>query len=110
MARARILLAFVLTLLLAAAQVPGPAPFPTPPMPGDEPEKRLPDGRSLNDVRAKAAYESSLDDARKLVKDAEDLKTEIEKNDRYVVSVSAIKKTEEIEKLAKRIRGRMKQL
>ena len=40
---------------------------------------------------------------------AEELKTELEKNDRYVVSLAAIRKTEEIEKLAKRIRGRLKQ-
>ena len=39
---------------------------------------------------------------------AEGLETELEKNDIYVVSVSSIKKTDEIEKLAKRIRGRLK--
>ena len=33
---------------------------------------------------------------------------ELEKNDRYVVSVSELRKTEDIEKLAKRIRGRLK--
>jgi hypothetical protein len=39
---------------------------------------------------------------------SEELKIELEKNDRHVLSVSAVKKTEEIEKLAKKIRGRMK--
>ncbi len=98
--------ASVLTLWLAAAQAPDHIPISPPP--GEEPEKRLPDGRSLNNLRAKEAYESSLKDAQALVSAAEELKAEIEKNDRWVVSVSAIKKTEEIEKLAKRIRGRMK--
>ena len=73
MSRVRILLASILALWLAAAQAP--APFPMPPAPGEEPEKRLPDGRSLDNERAKLAYQSSLEDAQKLVKDAEDLKS-----------------------------------
>ncbi len=98
--------ASVLTLWLAAAQVPDH--IPVSPTPDEETEKRLPDGRSITNLRAKEAYESSLKDAQALVSAAEELKAQIEKNDRWVVSVSAIKKTEQIEKLAKRIRGRMK--
>jgi hypothetical protein len=49
-----------------------------------------------------------LADARDLVKTAQELQSELEKNNRYVVSISEIRKTEEIEKLAKRIRGRLK--
>ena len=69
----------------------------------------MPDGRSKKEAIAKAAYLDSLEDAKKLMAAAEELKTELEKNDRYVVSLAAIRKTEEIEKLAKRIRGRLKQ-
>lgn len=69
----------------------------------------MPDGRSKKEAIAKAAYLDSLDDTKKLIAAAEELKTELEKNDRYVVSLAAIRKTEEIEKLAKRIRGRLKQ-
>ena len=43
-----------------------------------------------------------------LMKLSEELRMELEKNDKNVLSLAAIKKTEEIEKLAKRIRGRMK--
>ena len=51
---------------------------------------------------------SMIEDARELVKLAEDLESQLEKNDRYVVSLSSIRATEDIEKLAKRIRGRLK--
>jgi ATP-dependent helicase/DNAse subunit B len=56
----------------------------------------------------KAEHEKSLEDAAQLIKLSEDLKIELEKGGRHVISVSAYKKTEEIEKVAKRIRGRMK--
>src|SRR5947209_4254525 len=69
---------------------------------------RLPSGKLQSDAIAQADYESGLDDAHKLAKLAEDLSAEMEKNDRFVVSMSVIKKTEEIEKLAKRIRTRLK--
>jgi hypothetical protein len=36
------------------------------------------------------------------------LKEELEKNDRHVLSLTSLKKTEEIEKLAKRIRSRLR--
>ncbi len=71
-------------------------------------DMRLPNGKSQRDAILKADYEKSLEDSRDLVKLAEDLKTELEKNDYMVVSVSEIRKTEEIEKLAHRIRGRLK--
>ncbi len=56
----------------------------------------------------KSDHAKSIEDSGKLLDLAEELKAEIEKNDRHVLSVSAYKKAEEIEKLAKRIRGRMK--
>jgi len=76
--------------------------------PTDPTKVRLPNGELQSDAIAKADYQSTLDDAHKLAKLADDLSAEIEKDDRYVVSVSAIHKTEEIEKLAKRIRTRLK--
>lgn len=69
---------------------------------------RLPNGQLQSDAIARLEYQNTLDDARKLAKMADDLSAEIEKNDRFVISMSAIKKTEDIEKLAKRIRARMK--
>lgn len=71
---------------------------------------RLPSGKLQKDEILKAEYKKSLQDASDLVKLTQDLKAEMEKNGRYVVSVDAIRKTEKIEKLAKRIRSRMKRL
>jgi hypothetical protein len=89
---------------------PGQQPEPTAPLPRPktEDEVRLPNGKSQKEAILKEDYRKSLEDSRDLVKLAEDLQAELEKNDRYVISISEIRKTEEIEKLAKRIRGRLK--
>ena len=85
-----------------------PPPRTPPSRPGSDPDVKLPDGRSQRNAIAKEDYKKSLEDARELVKLAESLQSELEKNDQFVVSVSEIRKTEDIEKLAKRIRGRLK--
>jgi len=79
-----------------------------PPGREEPPDFRLPSGKSQREEILKADHEKSLRDAADLVKAAEDLKVELEKNDRHVLSVSSIEKTEKIEKLAKRIRSRLK--
>ena len=101
--RTRILLALFLALAISAQPPPRPRP-------GDEPpeDARLPNGKLQRDEILKADFQKSLDDARELSKLAEELKTDLEKNDRYVLSIATLKKTEEIEKLAKRIRDRLK--
>ena len=78
--------------------------------PVDDPQRdvTLPNGKSQRDEILKAEREQNLKDAGQLVDLARDLQQEIEKNESYVLSLSAIKKTDEIEKLAKRIRGRMR--
>jgi len=77
-------------------------------LPKREEPVRLPSGKLQSDEILKADHEKSIKDAGELLKLAEDLKIELEKNDAHVLSVGAVKKTEEIEKLAKRIRQRMK--
>ncbi len=95
-------------LLMASGQLPDrPLPDPRNADPHDA-ETRLPNGKLQRDEIVKAEYEKSLQDAAELIKLSEDLKAELEKNTAFVVSIPSIKKTEEIEKLAKRIRGRMK--
>jgi hypothetical protein len=64
--------------------------------------------QSRQEAMLKDDHKKSLEDAAELYKLAEELKIEMEKNDHNVLSMSAMKKTEEIEKLAKRIRGRMR--
>lgn len=87
--------------LTASAQLRSQAPKKEDPI-------RLPDGRSQTEEILKADHQQNLKDAAELLKLAEDLKAELEKNDRHVLSLGLLKKTEDIEKLSKRIRGRMK--
>ena len=60
-----------------------------------------------SDKILKAEYQKSLDDVRELSKLVDDLKIEFEKNDPHVVSLATSKNSEQIEKLAKRIHGRL---
>lgn len=102
----RILLPLVLALALTAQVQQGPPPHPRP---QESPEEtRLPNGKLQRDEILKADYQKSLDDARELSKLADELKLDLEKNDRYVLSIATLKKTEEIEKIARRIRDRLK--
>jgi hypothetical protein len=91
-----------IALLLGVASI---APLRSDPQ---ERPARLPNGRSQTEAILKEDHKKSLEDAAKLLDLAEGLKIELEKNDRHVLSVSSIRKTEEIEKLAKRIRSRLK--
>ena len=74
--------------------------------PPDEEKVRL--KRSQVEAILKADHAKSIQDAGQLVKLAEQLQEELERSDQHVLSMTALKKTEEIEKLAKRIRNRMK--
>ena len=102
-------LILVTALLALAAQERDPPGRPPGSRTHDDPsEVRLPNGKLQRDEILKADYEKNLEDARQLLKLSEDLKLEIEKDAAFVLSIGAIKKTEEIEKIAKRIRGRIK--
>ena len=69
---------------------------------------RMPNGKLQQDEILKADHEKSVKDAAQLIELAESLKAELEKDESYVLSISSLKKTEEIEKIAKRIRSRLK--
>ena len=77
-------------------------------IPAEEEGRRREMKRSQIEALLKEDHEKSIKDAGELMRLSEELKVELEKSDRHVLSVGAIKKTEEIEKIAKRIRGRMK--
>src|SRR6266705_5474808 len=95
----------LLTLCLAMGQIRQGTPRPRPDRDGDV---ILPNGKSQREEILKADYKKNMEDAAELVKLAEDLRAELEKNDRYIVSVKALKETDDIEKLVKNIRGRLK--
>ena len=73
--------------------------------PADPP---LPTGKLQREMIVKQDYRKNLEDSAELAKLAEDLKTDLENSDKYVVSVKTMKQAEEIEKLARNIRNRLK--
>lgn len=111
----RIFRRVALTLCLSAvfglslAQEPGDLPPTRVPSPTVErPDVRLPSGKSQRDEILKAEHEQNIKDAAKLAEMAGDLKQTLEKEDRFVFSLTTVKKTEDIEKLARKIRIRLR--
>ncbi|MGH9608438.1 MAG: hypothetical protein ACRD34_02085 [Bryobacteraceae bacterium] len=95
-------------LLLGRAQPPD---YPTRlhlPNPGREENPRLPNGKLQKDAIAQQEHKDALKETDQLIKEAKDLKAELEKAGDYVVPVSAIRKTKQIERLARKIRGKLK--
>jgi hypothetical protein len=74
----------------------------------DSQDVQLPNGKSQRDEILKAERDQNIKDAARLVDLAEELQQDIEKNDRYVFSLSTLKKTDDIEKLVKKIRSRIR--
>jgi hypothetical protein len=71
-------------------------------------EAALPPSKSQMEALLKEERKRSIQEAAQLIELAESLKQELEKDDRHVLSLTSLRKTEEIEKLAKRIHGRLK--
>jgi GTP-binding protein EngB required for normal cell division len=95
-------LIFLLLLAIASAQRPHRDPLED-----DKPESaRLKRSQIVEILKMDRA--KSVEDAAQMVKLSEELRDELEKDDKSVLSVTSMKKAEEIEKLAKRIRGRMR--
>jgi len=69
---------------------------------------KLPNGKSQRDEILKSEREENLRDAARLVELSQDLKADLEKNDTFVLSLGTLKKTDDIEKLVKKIRSRMR--
>lgn len=104
--RAAIVVASILLAAFSPAQQLDPRLPRDPSKPGEA--VRLPNGRLQQDEILKADHEKSVKDAAQLIELSESLKKELEKDDSHVLSISSLKKTEEIEKIAKRIRARIK--
>ena len=110
--RVRLCTCFLLLLFLpCAAQNQRQPPTPTqsePNLPADEDEARA---RITHDMEKKAAKErvaALKSDTDKLLKLSIELKTYVDKSDENVLSLDVIKKADEIEKLAKSVKDKMK--
>jgi hypothetical protein len=79
------------------------------PVPGVPPEDvRLPNGKLQRDAILKADYDANVKDARELIDLSKSFELDLEKSDAFVLSLGLLKKLDDIEKLTKRIRGRMR--
>ncbi len=93
-------------LLCSAAAL---AQFPDPASPrAQSEEKRLPNGKLQSEEILKADHEANLKDLDKMKKLVEGVATELTKNKGHVLSLQAVKDLEEVEKISRRVRGRMK--
>ena len=69
---------------------------------------KLPNGKSQKDEIIRADYERNLRDAGELARLSEEIKDDLEKGDRYLVSLKTLKELEDVEKLSKDIRQRLR--
>jgi hypothetical protein len=89
-------------------------PSPLPPVIGrgrrgeDRSDVLLPNGKSQKREILKADFAKSRADAGELVELALQLKQDLDREDPNVLDLRTVKKAEEIEKLAKRIKDRMR--
>ena len=97
------MLVFSLALLGLAQQPPL-----VPPPPGTPSDVTLPNGKSQRDEILKQDHKKNIEDAATISKLADEIGEDLEKNDRYVMSVKTLRKLDEIERLTKAIRGRIK--
>lgn len=86
----------------------GQQPPLLPPPPGTDRDVQLPNGKSQREELMKLDHKKNVEDAATMAKLAEDVSEELEKDDRYVMSLKTLKNLDDIEKLAKGIRGRLK--
>jgi hypothetical protein len=106
----------VLLLLVPAAlatrfvSAQSSAQLPPPLIPPDVPrdDGRLPNGKLQREEILKADYEKSVKDARGLIDLAKSFEEDLEKNDKYVFSLPTMKKLDEMEKVIRRIRDRLR--
>ena len=93
----------LIVVMFASAQDPPPPVFPD-----NTEDVKLPNGTSQRQAILKSEHKKSLEDSAKLVELAGQVQADLDKTDANVVSLKTIKQLEEIEKLSKRIRLRLK--
>lgn len=97
-----------LTLIEGQNLQRGGSAAPAPQTESEAQDVKLPNGKSQRDEILKMERDQNIKDAAQLAQLAEELKEDLEKNDRFVLSLNTLKKTDDIEKLAKKIRSRMR--
>jgi hypothetical protein len=85
-------------------------PLDLPPVvpPGQPRDLKLPNGKSQSDAIVKADYKKNLQDTEELVELSREIRDELQQSDAYIVPLKTVKKLEDLEKLSRNIRGRLK--
>ncbi len=78
------------------------------PPPDDPAPRRMPNGQLQTDVILKADYQQNVKDARELTALAKSIELDFDKNDQNVLSLGLLRKLDDMDKLTKRIRGRIR--
>ncbi len=74
----------------------------------DRKEVRLPNGKLQREEILKDEYAQNIKDAQTLAELSQQLRDDLEKGNHAIFSVSDLRKTDEIERLVKKIRSRMR--
>ena len=74
----------------------------------DGTERRLTNGQKQTDAILKADYELNIKDARALTALARSIELDFDKNDENVLSLGLLRKLDDVDKLTKRIRMRIR--
>ncbi len=97
----------LLAPLIALAAALGAQQLPAPPPEREEP-KKLPDGRLWSEAVIKANHEANLKDLERMRKILDSVQEELEQSKGHVLSIRALKDLEELERISKRVRDRMR--
>lgn len=89
------------SLLTLLSQLPA-----DPAKPPDDP--RLPNGKLQSEEILKAEHKRNLADLQSILKLAGEIQSELEKTEHHVLSIANLKRLDEIEKITKRLRSRLK--
>lgn len=93
-----------LVIAILLAQFPQTPPVDRP----DAREKRLPNGKLQSEELLKDEHKRTLRDVDEITRLAAEIRAELEKNEHHVLSIGLLKKFDEIEKITKRARSRVK--
>jgi|SRR5215469_6157409 hypothetical protein len=97
-----------LLLLLAAFLPAQDVPFGSRDNADSDP--KLPNGKSQKQAIIQAEHKQSIADAQKMADLSAEVQMELQKGDANIVSLKMLKQLEEIERLAKRIHGRLNKI
>ncbi len=69
---------------------------------------RLPDGKLQSEEILKAEHKRTVKEAQELVRLSQEVQQELDQNEHHVLSLGLLKKLDEIEKISKKMRVRLK--